>query len=334
VASYAEWAWSLDPNGAGWHQIPLPVVNVAEETAARNALPDNWPSSVTYTPFLLWETTQVALLRLRSTANRPLATVRIQKLPSSHPAAMACPEDAEAARGLFARCNIPTDTWIGDYTGVVKPQVANDGSRYLLEVFHDPLVGLRLDVDSQLYGNETRFINDDRGLGLAANVSFCPYRRPTTGELAVGVVSTGAIKAGEELLANYGTNFWGEEKSPEKNVKGVVKGACPHGRGRRADSPCAKNPVLGQPATAAKHVAAELAALEQGPGTREQGQRPGTREVRVEHGAPPGLVVAGKAHALGQDRSSRSRSGTPSPTAMPIALSKGARHVETHPTYL
>ena len=60
------------------------------------------------------------------------------------------------------------------------------------------------------YGNETRFINDVRGTGEEANVAFCTYRTPVTGELAVGVVTTRALKCGEELLVNYGSRFWSD----------------------------------------------------------------------------------------------------------------------------
>jgi hypothetical protein len=107
-----------------------------------------------------------AVLRLRTVACTPLASVRIQKVPPTHPAsaaAAACADDGAVgggagggagggvgevaggvdteARGLFARVALPSGTWVGDFTGVVKPQSARDTSRYLLEVFHDPLLG-------------------------------------------------------------------------------------------------------------------------------------------------------------------------------------------------
>ena len=79
---------------------------------------------------------------------------------------------------------------------------------YLLEVFRDPSLNMYFDVDAQLFGNETRFINDYCGLADGPNVSFCVYRSADTGELAVAVVTLSAICCGAELLANYGQHFW------------------------------------------------------------------------------------------------------------------------------
>lgn len=112
------------------------------------------------------------------------------------------------ARGLFARCAIPAGTWIGDFAGLVKTQRPGDSSRYLLEIWRDPDVpDMRLDVDAQLYGNETRFINDYSGIADEPNVSFEVYRQPRTGELAVAVISKAAISCGAEVLADYGEKY-------------------------------------------------------------------------------------------------------------------------------
>jgi hypothetical protein len=83
---------------------------------------------------------------LRSATYKPLPTVKIRRLPSSHPAAREALHTAGDTRGLFAQQPLPEGTWIGDYTGVVKPQVAEDRSRYLMEMFCDPVLDLRLDV--------------------------------------------------------------------------------------------------------------------------------------------------------------------------------------------
>ena len=100
------------------------------------------------------------------------------------------------------------NTWIGDFTGLVKPQRAADSSRFLLEVFHDPLLGAKLDVDAMSFGNETRFINDYMGIAPRPNVSLNVYRKPLSGELSVGVLSLEALNVGAELLVDYGQGFW------------------------------------------------------------------------------------------------------------------------------
>ena len=75
--------------------------------------------------------------------------------------------------------------------------------RYLLEVFRDARLGVKLDVDARRYGNETRFINHYANLAEAPNVAFLPYRLPSTGELAIAVTTSRPVKQGEELLADY-----------------------------------------------------------------------------------------------------------------------------------
>ena len=213
AAAYEDWAWVLDPSGAGWSVTPMPLVSSAagERAAAASRLPDGWPSGVQYTPFLLWESGPIAMLRLRSVAVRPLPCVRILRLEPGHPVARAegrTRRDGDGeARGLFARCAIPAGALIGDFAGQVKAQRVGDASRYLLEVFCDPSSGMRLDVDAQHYGNETRFINDYSGVAQEPNVSFCVYRQPRTGEIAIAVVSLTAISCGAELLAAYGEKY-------------------------------------------------------------------------------------------------------------------------------
>ncbi|KAL1515581.1 hypothetical protein AB1Y20_002201 [Prymnesium parvum] len=226
ASRYKEWAWHLDPRGAGWTCIPIVTVDSNSDGGGpTSGLPANWPSSVTYAPFLIWESTAAAQLRLRATACTVLPSVTIQALPRGHPAAAKLLEASRTARsadgtiaerppafGLFARCALPVGTWIGDFTGQVKPQQSRDSSKYLLEVFHDPQLGLSLDVDAEHFGNETRFINDFTSIKPEPNVDFTIYRSATTGELAVGVITRKSVLRGDELLADYGTKFW---RTPE-----------------------------------------------------------------------------------------------------------------------
>lgn len=196
--------FSHDVSGAGWGCVPIVAVNsFGSPDKGCSTLPQNWPASVTYTPFLIWESPQAAQLRLRATCCSALPTVRIRKLSKSHPAsevgdssrtgsrATTEPQQRKRARrasgqvasyGLFARLAIPCGTLIGDFTGQVKPQQGRDQSKYLLEVFHDPIMGISLDVDAEHYGNETRFINDYKSLRSEPNVGFTLYHSASTGE--------------------------------------------------------------------------------------------------------------------------------------------------------
>ena len=75
AAAYADWAWALDPNGAGWSNVPLKLVDRDTEERRRQTKPSCWPRSITYTPFLLWETSSSTELRLSSAryARSPMA---------------------------------------------------------------------------------------------------------------------------------------------------------------------------------------------------------------------------------------------------------------------
>ena len=57
------------------------------------------------------------------------------------------------------------------------------------------------------HGNETRFINDFRGIAPAPNVAFVEYHHHVTGELAVAVVSLRLLRPGEEILVSYGRKY-------------------------------------------------------------------------------------------------------------------------------
>eukprot|EP00967_Tisochrysis_lutea_P092323 scaffold133041_cov31-Tisochrysis_lutea.AAC.2 len=138
-------------------------------------------------------------LRLQTSRWRRLAGVVIKALPPDHPVA--------PQHGLFASESIPCGALIGNYTGLVKLQQGKDSSRYLVEV-HDRQTGHRFDIDAEHYGNETRFINDYKGIAVLPNVAFVLHYAQGTGEMCVGVVTQRHVQKGEELLVDYGRHFW------------------------------------------------------------------------------------------------------------------------------
>jgi len=194
----------------------------SEGGGGSSGLPDGWPACVTYTPFLVWGSGALASLRLKTCRPTPLPNVVIRRLPPSHPAFLPAltnvgagtreRDHGETARGLFARCDIPASTYVGDFAGLVKLQQPSDPSKFLLELHREPGAAdgaaEAFDIDAQHFGNEMRFINDYQLVAADPNVCFVLCRKPLSGELAVAVITARKICRGEELLVDYGRKFW------------------------------------------------------------------------------------------------------------------------------
>ena len=67
---------------------------------------------------------------------------------------------------------------------------------------------VKLVVNAQSRGNESRFINDFRKIGKRANCRFQVALDAVHGQFFVGVFATQDIKTGEELLLDYGAAYW------------------------------------------------------------------------------------------------------------------------------
>eukprot|EP00049_Salpingoeca_infusionum_P000086 m.37075 g.37075 ORF g.37075 m.37075 type:complete len:1054 (+) comp10065_c0_seq3:230-3391(+) len=115
------------------------------------------------------------------------------------------------SHGLFARQDIPRltqgePTRIGVYTGVLIPilNAQNDlvnKSSYVAQLIKD-----KIDVDAGKWGNEMRYINHWKGIGtvnvqLHNEVCDC-------GTHLVRVRAVTNIRKGQELLLDYGKEYW------------------------------------------------------------------------------------------------------------------------------
>ncbi|KAG8220032.1 hypothetical protein J3R82DRAFT_1045 [Butyriboletus roseoflavus] len=68
--------------------------------------------------------------------------------------------------------------------------------------------GVNVGIDASGMGNESRFINDYRGIRDKPNAEFVEYQT-TGGELRMSIWSKGdGIKKGEEILVSYGKSWW------------------------------------------------------------------------------------------------------------------------------
>ena len=131
---------------------------------------------------------------------------------------------ANGQYGLVARVHLPADSFILPYIGKVHlndPSDTDDSSDYDLSLDRD----LGLSIDAAQAGNEARFINDYRGIAAGPNAEFrdCWVRMPESAprrwerRTAIFVLPAGrsgkrggGIRAGEEIVVNYGRGFWKE----------------------------------------------------------------------------------------------------------------------------
>ena len=142
--------------------------------------------------------------------------------------------------GLFAGDEIEYNTFIRPYLGVLHTKADADfHSTYDLSLCHDPRMSAKgqndedkvaskftslsleegedtdptaLYVDSRYWGNESRFVNDYRGIALKPNVEFRSFIRhdPSLGEerFQMGLFSIRPIRKGQEIVINYGKSYW------------------------------------------------------------------------------------------------------------------------------
>lgn len=147
--------------------------------------------------------------------------------------------------GLFAGDIIPPNTFLRPYLGVLHlKQDSDDRSEYDLTLTHDPRLpslttsdgdapqpGQNIYIDSRHWANETRFINDYRGIADRPNVEFRSFlqRQPGADEkeqalkFQMGVWSVKPIKRGEELVINYSKTFWTQQHIVDQTAELVAR---------------------------------------------------------------------------------------------------------------
>uniref|UniRef100_A0A7S3NK30 SET domain-containing protein n=1 Tax=Aureoumbra lagunensis TaxID=44058 RepID=A0A7S3NK30_9STRA len=117
-------------------------------------------------------------------------------------------------RGVFATRRWRPFEIIGEYVGQIKTPDVEGGFVVALDPDEAPSQSLSLDADS--YGNELRFVNDFRGVSQAPNVILSAA---TIQGLPTRIlVCTKIIKRGEELLTDYGDDYW-QALSPHSLVR-------------------------------------------------------------------------------------------------------------------
>jgi len=183
-------------------------------------------------------------LRRLHTVRKALPGIRIEMLSAGHPLFDSSSPDGPGRR-LVATAVFEPGQWLGQYTGHARPPASTDGrSQYVLSMpsgFAAATAataakgraarGSARDIpmhviDAAAVGNEMRFINDPRGgVGTRPNVKFQPavwlngrfldldektdeldgHSEP---ELVMGVRAICRISPGEEILVDYGNDYF------------------------------------------------------------------------------------------------------------------------------
>lgn len=163
-------------------------------------LPKNWPPEVEYLRYNKWDTKISFEMRKKLECSTYFNEVTIKKITDSK-------HKCYKQYGLFATRDFKEGVAIGNYTGLITPNIAKTSQLYSFEFYKDKTQEFILDAEQS--GNEFRFINDYRGISSEPNIHFWAGKHEM-GSYQVVVVTDRDIKKGEELVADYGDNYWEE----------------------------------------------------------------------------------------------------------------------------
>ncbi|KAH9164585.1 hypothetical protein EDB89DRAFT_2077985 [Lactarius sanguifluus] len=115
--------------------------------------------------------------------------------------------------GAFAAKRIFENQFIGEYVGELVPSDLDNREplRDHVDLNYNFGYNPSFYLDSARVGNETRYINHGSG-GKKGTANCVGETRLVFGEQRVGLWATRYIAKGEEILFNYGTNYWKSKK--------------------------------------------------------------------------------------------------------------------------
>lgn len=151
---------------------------------------------VTYINTNDWDSYGISNDIKEASRSHTIKGVIVRDLPSNHV--------LSGQQGLFATEKFDKFDILGEYTGIITGEDKLSG-QYLacLESSKDNHVSLG--IDSELYGNEMRFINS------YLNIDFTPNVMMKTAYIStyphVMIIATREIEIGEEILLDYGSDY-------------------------------------------------------------------------------------------------------------------------------
>ena len=190
--------------------------------------PKNWPKEIEFlTTNKLHPSLQGQPLPNLSSLPPPiLLSIHKQQSPlppiSPHVSIRKITDESHPAygeSGLFASKSLPPKSLLLTYTGLLSPsKLASTTSNYTLSFLsrshnNTNSHNFSLTIDAEYMGNESRFLNDYRGIGESKgggpNVGFEEYWCSTSCSLQMGIfVLSRKIEKNQEILINYGKGFW------------------------------------------------------------------------------------------------------------------------------
>lgn len=119
--------------------------------------------------------------------------------------------DSTIGWGIFAEKNLPEMYFVGEYAGLIrKRKKADVKNAYCFEYEIARGESTRYTIDALDQGSMTRFINHSEKPNLACTLA-------TVNALSHVIFYTARpIKKGEQLIYNYGENYWKRRSLPKK----------------------------------------------------------------------------------------------------------------------
>jgi hypothetical protein len=122
--------------------------------------------------------------------------------------------------GVFAGCNIPPETFLGHYTGVLTLEKVNTDYvwSYPVKANVSEEVSRHYGVDARYFGNMNRFVNDN----VKEKLNVEPIFYMKDGMWFIGYRSTKLIMKDEQLFVSYGANYWKRRKMYDATTSSEV----------------------------------------------------------------------------------------------------------------
>lgn len=197
--------------------------------------PQNWPKEFTYSPRSISSEISYDFLRFCLGVPEPEEHIsalieeakvhphiKIETVNEMHPLARARTKEGHMQRGVFATHPLSAHEELGEYVGALflenedQPLEKIFAKRALSEyAWIAKMHHFFLLVEPRQVANELAFVNDFRGIAQEANVGVKWIRH--RGSFYFGYETRVPIQAGEELLVDYGQNYW-RRNSAQKEV--------------------------------------------------------------------------------------------------------------------